>query len=237
MATRGDAVVALFPADLQDPPELIREFVREWESGSQVVLGIKKQREESWAMRTTRKAYYRLVSSFANIRIPVDVSEFCLIDKVVVDALRRYDDYYPYIRGMIADCGFTVTGVSYNWVARKRGMTKHRFYHLIDQGLNGVISFTKLPMRICMFTGLVISLVSFVWAMVNLLLNLIYRRGAPPGIPTLIVAVFFFAGLQLLFFGVLGEYIVAIHFQVRKRPLVIERERINFGPSPSAEGR
>ncbi len=238
MATRGDAVIALFPADLQDPPAVIYDFIKEWEAGNQVVLGIKKKREEGWAMRSIRKAYYRLVSSFANIHIPVDVSEFCLIDKVVVDALRGYDDYYPYIRGMIANCGFTVTGVEYTWAARKRGMTKHRFYHLIDQGLNGVISFTKLPMRICMFTGLLISLASFAWAIVNLVLNLfIYRLGAQPGIPTLIIAVFFFSGLQLLFFGVLGEYIAAIHFQVRKRPLVVERERINFGPSPTEEDR
>jgi glycosyltransferase involved in cell wall biosynthesis len=232
MATRGDAVVALFPADLQDPPELIVDFVREWEAGSQVVLGIKKKREEGWAMRTVRKAYYRLVSSFANIHIPVDVSEFCLVDKVVVDALRGYDDYYPYIRGMIANCGFTVKGVDYTWLARKRGLTKHRFAMLIDQGLNGLISFTRLPMRICMFVGLAVSALSITWAFVSLFLNMfIYRSSLQPGIQSLIVAVFFFSGLQLLFFGVLGEYIAAIHFQVRKRPLVIERERINFTPA------
>ena len=234
MHARGDAVVALFPADLQDPPGLIVEFVRRWEEGYQVVLGVKKKREEGWGMRTVRKAYYRLVRSFANIKIPVDASEFCLIDKVVVDALRKYDDYYPYVRGMIASCGFNVTGVEYTWVARKRGLTKHRFHHLIDQGLNGVISFTKLPMRVCMFVGLTCSALSITWAVVSLFLNLFVFRGSlQPGIQSLIVAVFFFSGLQLLFFGVLGEYIAAIHFQVRKRPLVIEKELINFGPEPA----
>lgn len=238
MHTRGDAVVALFPADLQDPPGLIVEFVREWERGYQVVLGVKKTREEGLAMRSIRKAYYRLVSSFANIHIPVDVSEFSLVDRVIVDALRRYDDYYPYIRGMIANCGFRVTGVEYAWLSRKRGLTKHRFYHLIDQGLNGVISFTKLPMRICMFGGLAVSLASISWAMISLFLNLFVFRGSlQPGIQSLIVAVFFFSGLQLLFFGVLGEYIAAIHFQVRKRPLVIEKELINFDRDPADSGR
>jgi glycosyltransferase involved in cell wall biosynthesis len=234
MHTKGDAVIALFPADLQDPPELIPKFVREWEQDYQVVLGIKKKREEGFAMRGVRKAYYRLVSSFANIHIPVDVSEFCLIDKVIVDSLREYEDYYPYIRGMIANCGFRVTGVEYTWLARKRGMTKHRFYHLVDQGLNGVISFTKLPMRICMFTGLVVSVLSISWAILSLFLNLfIFRSSLQPGIQSLIVAVFFFSGLQMLFFGVLGEYIAAIHFQVRKRPLVIEKELINFDTEKS----
>jgi polyisoprenyl-phosphate glycosyltransferase len=234
MHTKGDAVVALYPADLQDPPELIIEFIRKWEEGYQVVLGVKKKREEAWAMRGARKLYYRLVSSFANIHIPVDVSEFSLIDKVVVDALRKYDDYYPYIRGMIANCGFRVAGVEYTWLARERGMTKHRLYHLIDQGLNGIISFTKLPMRICMFVGLIISALSITWAFVSLLLNLlVFRQSLQPGIQSLIVAVFFFSGLQLLFFGVLGEYIAAIHFQVRKRPLVIEQELINFDRDPT----
>jgi glycosyltransferase involved in cell wall biosynthesis len=234
MHTKGDAVVALYPADLQDPPELIVEFIRKWEEGYQVVLGVKKKREEAWTMRGARKLYYRLVSSFANIHIPVDVSEFSLIDKVVVDALRKYDDYYPYIRGMIANCGFRVAGVEYTWLARERGMTKHRLYHLIDQGLNGIISFTKLPMRICMFVGLIISALSITWAFVSLLLNLlVFRQSLQPGIQSLIVAVFFFSGLQLLFFGVLGEYIAAIHFQVRKRPLVIEQELINFDRDPT----
>ena len=229
MHTRGDAVVVLFPADLQDPPELIPRFVAKWREGFEVVYGIKEKREESFLLRSARRIYYRLVSRFANIEIPVDVSEFQLVDRRVVEALRRFDDYYPYIRGMIASCGFRSTGINYTWSTRKRGLTKHNIFHLVDQGLNGIISFTKLPMRLCMAFGFALAMLSIGWAFVSLVLNfLFFRKVLSPGIQTLIVAVFFFAGLQMFFFGILGEYIAAIHFQVRKRPLVVERELINF---------
>lgn len=234
MATSGDGVLAFLAADLQDPPELLPEFVARWEQGYEVVQGIRRHREEGALMRGVRKLYYRTVSRLASIQIPIDVGEFQFIDRQVVEALRRCDDYYPYIRGMIANCGFRATGIPFTWRARKRGLSKNRLYHLIDQGLNGVISFTNLPMRLCMFAGLLIAGLSFLFAAFTLVVNLLYfRELAPPGIPTLIVAVFFFSGLQLFFFGVLGEYIAAIHFQVRKRPLVVERERINFeGSTP-----
>ena len=232
MQTSGDAVVALFPADLQDPPEVIPKFIAKWRDGYEVVRGVKEVREEGYLLRQARRLYYRVVRRFADVEIPVDVSEFQLIDKRVVDALRGFDDHYPYLRGMIAVCGFRAADVGYTWVARKRGVTKHNLYHLVDQGLNGIISFTKVPMRLCMLAGFVLSGLSIGYAVFSLFLNLIvFRKVLPPGIQTLIVAVFFFAGLQLFFFGVLGEYIGAIHAQVRRRPLVVERSRINFdGP-------
>jgi glycosyltransferase involved in cell wall biosynthesis len=229
MSTRGDAVVVLLAADLQDPPELIADFVAKWREGYEVVYGIRKTREEGALMLGARRLYYRLVSKFADIHIPTDVGEFQLVDRVIVDALRRFDDHYPYIRGMIASCGFRATGIEYTWKARKKGFSKNRLYHLVDQALNGFVSFTKIPLRLCLFFGFSVAIVSMLYALVSLAVNLVYfRELAPPGIPTLIVAVFFFAGLQLFFFGLLGEYIAAVHFQVRKRPLVIERERINL---------
>lgn len=229
LATGGDAVVPLLAVDLQDPPAVIVQFVRLWEQGHEVVNGVRANREEGVVMRNIRKAYYRLVNRFADIHIPPDVGEFQLIDRVVVEALRKCDDYYPYIRGLVAGCGFRSTGVPFTWRARRKGMSKNRLYHLIDHALNGLISFTNIPMRLCLLFGLVLAALSFAFALVVFVGNLIYfRRFAPPGIPTLIVAIFFFAGVQLFFFGVLGEYISAIHFQVRKRPLVVERERINF---------
>ena len=231
MSTSGDAVVVFLPADLQDPPEVIVEFIRKREQGYEVVFGIRKQREEGWIMRSVRRVYYRLVSRMANIQIPVDVGEFQLVDRKVVEALRQCDDYYPYVRGMIAGCGFRSAGVEYKWKARRHGLSRNRLYDLIDQGLNGLISFTNVPLRLCMFFGFVVAMLSFVYGLFTLVSNLIYfRRLSEPGIPTLIVALFFFFGFQLLLFGVLGEYISAIHSQVRKRPLVVERERVNFGP-------
>ena len=115
--------------------------------------GIRRQREENALLRNTRKVYYRLVSRLASIDLPVDVGEFQFLDRKVVDALRQCDDYYPYIRGLIANCGFRSVGIPFTWRARKRGFSKNRLYHLVDQGLNGLISFTNLPMRLFMFFG------------------------------------------------------------------------------------
>lgn len=230
LATRGDAVVPLLAADLQDPPEVIVEFVRHWEAGHEVVYGIRANREEGWLMRTIRRWYYRMVTRLADIAIPPDVGEFQLIDRVIVEALRQCDDYYPYLRGLIASCGFRSTGVAYTWRARRRGLSKNRLYTLIDQGLNGLVSFTNVPLRLCLFFGFGLAVLSLLFAVAIFIVNLLFfRQLAPPGIPTLVVAIFFFSGVQLFFFGVLGEYISAIHSQVRKRPLVVERGRINFG--------
>ncbi len=229
MATRGDAVIFAISADLQDPPSLIPRFVSTWKEGYQVVYGIRTKREESFFLTGMRKLYYKLVRRVADFNVPVDVGDFQLLDKKVVDALRRFDDYYPYTRGLIAQCGFKSIGIDYTQVARKRGTAKGKFFLLLDMGLNGLISFTNLPMRICMLAGLFIATASILFAFVQLFLLLFVTRSpSPPGIPTLIVALFFFSGVQLFFLGVLGEYISAIHFQVRKRPLVIENERINF---------
>jgi glycosyltransferase involved in cell wall biosynthesis len=232
LSTTGDAVVVLLAADLQDPPELIVEFVRRWEEGHQVVYGIRGKREEGFLLRNVRHFYYRTVSRFAQIKIPPDVGEFQLIDRVVVEALRQFDDYYPYIRGMIASCGFKSIGVEYVWQARKKGFSKNRLFHLIDQGLNGLISFTRVPMRLCMLFGFLLSGLSILFALFAFVWHLVDNGAvAPPGVPTLIVALFFFSGVQFFFLGILGEYICAIHSQVRKRPLVIERERLNYAPA------
>ena len=238
LACRGDAVIPFLPADLQDPPQLIPEFVRQWEAGYEIVYGVRAEREESALLHAVRRAYYRLVSRFANMDIPLNAGEFTLIDRKVHQALRECDDYYPYLRGLIANCGFRATKVAYTWRARKRGFSKANTYALIDQGLNGLISFTNVPMRLVMFAGFLIAAISILYAVATLLIGLIwYRELAAPGIQTLITALFFFSGVQLFVLGFLGEYISAIHFQVRKRPLVIERERLNFEATPALPSR
>jgi glycosyltransferase involved in cell wall biosynthesis len=229
IAATGDAIIPFFPADMQDPPELIPEFVKSWESGFEIVYGVRADREESALMHNIRKFYYQIINKFANIKIPLNVGEFTLIDKKVHSALKEYEDYYPYVRGMIASTGFRSTSVNYTWKSRKAGKSKANFYGMIDAGLNGLISFTNLPMRLCMFAGFFIAFISILYSIFTIVSTLFFYKGVPhTGIPTLTVALFFFAGINLFFLGVLGEYISAIHFQVRKRPLVIERERINF---------
>lgn len=232
LATTGDAVVVFLPADQQDPPEVIPELVRHWKAGNEIVYGIRAIREESLLMRSMRGLYYHIIRQLSNIRTPADVGEFQLVDRCIVEALRRCDDYYPYIRGLIAHCGFNSYGVSYTWKRRLRGRTKNHFYSLIDQGLNGIISFTNVPLRICLLTGAALTagslaLGSALWVAYSL------ADGSfmPPAIPALIFTLLFLSGIQLFFLGILGEYVTAIHFQVRRRPLVIERARLNF-PTP-----
>jgi glycosyltransferase involved in cell wall biosynthesis len=233
----GDAVMLLLAADMQDPPELLTDFVRLWEQGYEVVYGIRKVREEGWLMRTIRRMYYRTVSTLADIEIPLNVGEFQLVDRKVVDVLRACDDYYPYIRGLVANCGFRRAPVEYNWKARRKGFSKNRLYHLVDQGLNGLVSFTNVPMRLCLLGGVSLSALSIGYAGFSLLYHLLVQGAAPAGTATLITGLFFFSGVQLFFLGTLGEYISAIHSQVRKRPLVIERGRLNFPTSGGAVSR
>ena len=229
MAVGGDAVVPFLPADLQDPPDLLPTFVRHWEAGYKVVYGIRASREEFWLMRALRRWFYKLVNRWSSFNIPENAGEFQLIDRVVVDRLRTFDDHFPYLRGMIAYCGFEAIGVPYHWKRRRRGLSKSNALSLVEDGLNGLISFSTTPMRLALFAGFAMAALSILSALVMLIINLIhYRELAPPGIPLLIVSLFFFSGVQLLFMGFLGEYILAVHAQVRHRPLVVEQERINF---------
>ena len=223
----GDAIICI-SADLQDPPELIPEMIDKWQNGYDVVYGKKIAREESFIMQNMRKIYYKMVKKFSYIDIPENVGEFCLINKKVQDAIKLYDDYYPYLRGMIANCGFKRAYIEYTWKKRKFGKSTGSPYILIDNAINGLISFSNFPMRICLFVGMIISFASVVFSIYSFFVALFLPKEAMPGISMLIVSIFFFFGVTLFFLGVLGEYISAIHSQVRKKPLVIINEKINF---------
>lgn len=234
MAATGDAVLLFMPADLQDPPELIPEFVKLWESGYEIVYGIRAVREEGRLMRGIRNAYYHLLTRFSEIKVPPGVGDFQLVDRNVVERMRCVRDGYPFMRMMTFECGGRAIGVPYTWRARKKGLSKNRAAALIDQGLNGLVSFTSAPLRFGLYAGFLLSFASIAYAVVNLLLGFVlYQRLAEPGILTLIVAMFFFGGVQLFFMGMIGEYILAIYGQVREKPVVFERERVNFEGPPS----
>ena len=235
LATRGDATVCFLAADLQDPPELIVPFVREWERGTEVCYGIRAQRQEGLLLRGIRHGYYRLVSRWSHLDVKPNVGEFQLVDRKVVDALREFDDYYPYVRGMIAACGFRSKGFEHTWRRRKHGKSKANWFNLIDQGLNGLISVSRVPIRITLLFGLGIAALSGVAALSVVVYGMLYyRQFAPPGIPLLTAGLFFFSGVQIFFLGVIGEYVAAIHSQVRKKPLVVERLRVNFDSADGA---
>lgn len=228
LAGTGDAVLLFVPADLQDPPELIPDFVKHWEAGVEVVYGIRAERNESLISRWIRKIYYRLISKLSYISVPPDVGDFQLVDRKVVDAMRQIDDAYPFMRIMTFECGFSSLGIPYKWQRRRKGFSKNRLSNLFDQGMNGIITFTNAPLRLALFMGFILASLSLLYAGATFIMDLFFRGFAPPGIPTLIVALFFFGGIQVFFLGLLGEYILAIYGQVRRKPLVFERERINF---------
>jgi len=232
MASSGDAVLLFLPADLQDPPELLPEFVSRWEAGYEIVYGIRATREEGVVMRTVRDVYYRILTRFSDLNVPPGVGDFQLVDRRIVNAMQHVRDSYPFMRMMTFECGGRATGIPYTWRARKKGSSKNRLRALIDQGLNGLVSFTGAPLRLGLFIGFALAALSLAYAMFNLILGLIYyRQLTEPGIMTLIIALFFFGGVQLFFMGLIGEYVLAIYGQVRDKPIVFERERVNFDTS------
>lgn len=233
MAATGDAVLLFLPADMQDPPELLPEFVDLWEQGYEIVFGIRATRDEGWLMRNLRDAYYRLLIRFSEFKVPPGVGDFQLVDRRVVDAMQRVKDNHPFLRMMTFECGGRSVGVPYHWRTRKKGGSKNKMAALIDQGLNGLVSFTTAPLRLSLYIGFSLAILSIVYSIFNLVIGLVrYQKIAEPGIMTLVVAFFFFGGVQLFFLGVIGEYILAIYGQVRERPVVFERERINFETRP-----
>lgn len=236
MNAGGDAVVLFLPADLQDPPELIPRFVRHWEAGYEVVFGIRAKREEGLLIRSARRVYYRLISRLSYVTYPPDVGDFQLVDRKVHAAMKRFDDAMPFMRMMTFECGFKSIGVPYTWRSRTKGRSKNRLSHLVDQGMLGIVSFSTVPIRLCTMTGLLLAGASLAYALFVFVQRLVVTDMAARGVPTLIVALFFFSGVQLIFLGLVGEYILAIYNQVRRRPYVIERERIGFPPEdPPAE--
>ena len=228
MNASGDAVVLFLPADLQDPPELIPKFVQYWEDGYEIVFGIRAKRQEGFLWRTARRLYYRLISRLSYVTYPPDVGDFQLIDRKVHEAMKQFEDAQPFMRMMTFECGFRSIGIPYTWKSRAQGASKNRFSHLIDQGMLGLISFSTVPIRLCSLTGSLIAGASLIYSFIVFCLGFFVTDLAFQGIPTIIVAIFFFAGVQLIFLGLIGEYILAIYNQVRRRPYVIERERINF---------
>lgn len=228
----GDAVLLMLPVDLQDPPERIPEFVKLWAQGYQIVAGARIERQEGFVMRSCRRIFYRLVRRLADFEIPENVGEFQLVDRKVLDAMLERHDHHPYIRGMVASLGFRRIIVPYTWVRREHGKSKLRLFTLIDQALNGIFSFSSAPMRAATLIGFGLSTLCILYAVAMIFAYFAFPSVAPRGITTLIVSVLFLSGVQIAFIGVLGEYVTAIHAQVRRGPVVVEQERINIDREP-----
>lgn len=227
LQSTGDATI-LMATDLQDPPEMIPEFLKKWEEGFKVVAAIKPVSQESKVMFQIRKWYYHFVTRISEAKLIQNFTGFGLYDKKVMDALRKLDDPYPYFRGLISELGFKVAEVPFNQPRRIRGITKNNFYTLYDIAMLGITSHSKVPLRLATIFGFGLSILSFGLSIVFLILKLLFWKYFSMGVAPILIGFFFFSSVQLFFIGMLGEYIMAIHTQVLKRPLVVEDERLGF---------
>ncbi len=231
MQTRGDLVISIV-ADLQDPPEMIPEMVHAWESGYRVVIGVKQSSDESGLMFFIRKKYYRLVNRLSGIETYENFTGFGLYDRQVIEAIRAMGDPYPYFRGMIAEIGFERLEIPYHQPARKHGITANNFYSLYDMAMLGITNLSKVPLRIAVFAGFAGSILSVLMSLGYLLYKIVFWNSFSVGVAPLVIGGFLFSSLQLLFLGILGEYVAAIHTMVQNRPLVFENDRLNFEYAP-----
>ena len=227
LQVNGDAAVVI-PADLQDPPALIKDFITKWAEGFKVIIGIKDKSEESFLMFAIRKLYYSLLKAIAETEQVKNFNGFALYDRQFIEALKKIDDPEPYLRGLISEFGFSRTEIKYTQAQRKHGKSSNNFYKLYEVAMLGFVNHSKVPLRLASFVGFGLSIVSFIIALVYLVLKLAHWQEFQLGLAPLIIGIFFLGSIQLFFVGILGEYIGAIYTQVKHRPLVIEKERINF---------
>jgi glycosyltransferase involved in cell wall biosynthesis len=229
LQSTGDATI-LIVADLQDPPELINDFIAQWEQGHKIVVGVKNESKESFLMFAIRKTFYNLINRLSDTKLIKNYTGFGLYDRQVIEILKTIEDPYPYFRGLICDIGFEIIKIPFVQPQRFRGITKNNFYTLYDIAMLGITNHSKVPLRLATMVGFVASLFSLLVALVYFVYKLLYWESFTLGSAPLIIGVFLFSAVQLMFIGIIGEYVGSIHTQVLKRPLVIEKERINFNP-------
>jgi glycosyltransferase involved in cell wall biosynthesis len=227
LQTHGDATI-LMAADLQDPPELLPELIQKWEGGSKIALGVKNQSEESPLMFAIRKMYYDFIARVSDIELVKNATGFGLYDRDVIDKLREVADPYPYFRGLIAELGYDRAIVHFTQPTRKRGISSNNFYTLYDIAMLGITNHSKVPLRVAAMLGFLLSILSLLVAIGYFIYKLVFWEHFSVGVAPMVIGVFFFSSVQLFFIGIIGEYIGSIYTQVLKRPLVIERERVNF---------
>ncbi|MEO0055170.1 MAG: hypothetical protein RLZZ50_1117 [Verrucomicrobiota bacterium] len=227
LQARGDAVIYL-ASDLQDPPEYIEQFIPQWEAGWKVVAAIKNESEESPLFFAARRLYYKLVAKLADVDLLRNFTGFGLYDQQVIELLRASEDPYPYHRGQISEFGFPIARIPFVQARRKRGFSKNNFYTLFDLAMLGFTNHTKVPLRLASMVGFAMSLLCLGVSLVYLVYKLLNWESFSLGTAPVVVGLFFIGSVQLFFIGVIGEYIGAIHTKVTKRPLVVERERLNF---------
>jgi polyisoprenyl-phosphate glycosyltransferase len=227
LQAQGDAAIVM-ASDFQDPPELIPKFIEQWETGYRIVLGVKESAEESGFFYAIRSRYYRTLASISDTQIVQQATGFGLYDQAVIDALREIDDPYPFFRGLLGEIGYPIAQIPFRQPLRKRGVSSQNFYTLYDIAFLGIVSHSKVPLRLATMLGFALSALTLLVAIAYLLYKLLFWNSFQVGIAPVVIGFFFVSSVQLLFIGIVGEYIGSIWTQVRKHPHVFERERINF---------
>ena len=225
--SRGDATVYL-AADLQDPPEFIPKFIKEWELGWKVVLAIKPVSQTNWLLHSFRRFYYRFLDKISEVELIKDTTGFGIYDRIVLDYVRKIGDPYPYLRGLICELGYPIKTIEFKQPRRIRGVSKNNFYTLYDIAMLGVISHSLVPLRVASIVGFCIGLISFALGILYFLLKIIYWDDFLLGVAPMMISMFFLFGILFIFIGLIGEYIGSIHRYMKSRPIVVELERINF---------
>lgn len=227
MQSRGDLVFYIC-SDLQEPPEMLSEFLKKYDGGYQIICGVKPKSKENFLMFQIRKLYYNLLAGCSDVAQIRNFTGFGLYDRKAIDALKKYRDPYPYFRGLVSEIGFKRCEVPFLQEKRQFGRTKNNFFTLYDMAMTGFVNHTKLPLRLAVFCGFFIALMSLLVALGYFVYKCCNWDNFQVGMAPLVIGLFFFSAVQLIFIGILGEYIGAIYTQVKNKPLVIEEERINF---------
>lgn len=227
LQAKGDALICIV-CDLQDPPEMIPIFLEKWEKGYKVVMGQKIKSKENPIMFAIRKLYYKIMNALSDIETLQNVTGYGLFDKEVLDTIRWMDDPDPYIRGLVTDLGYKWCLVEYTQGKRTFGKSSYNFRKYFDFAITGVTHTSRKPLRVLTMTGMVMAFVSFVIAIVYLILKLVHWNDFQMGTAPILIGMFLLGSIQLCFLGVIGEYVGAILLRVTKRPMVVEEERINF---------
>jgi glycosyltransferase involved in cell wall biosynthesis len=227
LLAQGDAVIGM-ASDLEDPPELIIEFIRKWEEGYKVAIGVRRKHEERGLMPIMRKAYYKLITRISEFEQVQNFTGFGLYDKAVMDILREIEDPYPYFRGLICEIGYERAEIPFDKPVRKRGISKGTFLVYLDSALLGIVNHSKAPLRLATMIGIGLSGLSFLTGVYYFIRKLLAWDQFQMGLAPLGIGVFFFMGMLFLFLGLLGEYVGLLVTHTVKRPMVVEKERINF---------
>lgn len=225
---QGQAVIVI-DSDLQDPPEVILDLIERWREGYQVVYAVRAERVgETWFKKTTAKFFYRLIDRITNVEIPVDTGDFRLMDRRVVDAMVSMREHHRFMRGLSAWVGFKQIGVPYKRDARKAGATKYPLRKMLKFALDGITSFSYLPLQLATYLGFIIAILSVIFIAIVFVLRLAADIEAFKGQATTLVMVLFLGGVQLIFLGIIGEYLGRIYDEVKRRPLYIVAETLGF---------